>query len=619
MGNQLVNIRDQKFVIFEQLKIDNVFKNSKFSEYSIEVMEMVLNEAEKMAIEVILPTHKIGDREGCTFKNGQVYVPDSYHNAYRTFSEAGWASACAPPHAGGQGMPMTLHKACCELFGAANYPFCLYHWAYAGAATIINIHGTENQKQKFMYKMFAGEWGGTQCMTEPNAGTDAGAIRTTARRLEDGNYSITGTKIFISEGDHNFTSNIVHTVLARVKGDPPGTKGLSMFLVPKYRVNEDGSIGETNDVKTLRIEEKMGFHANATCMLSFGEDGKCIGELLGEERAGMKIMFQFINEERLYAGIHGLSQASASYEHSVQYSKERIQGSLVSKKRQIEAPTVAIIEHPDIRRMLMHMKAHVEGIRALNYFTAFGIDKIVISEEENKRQKWQGLVDLLIPICKAYSSDKAVEICSMAMDVHGGYGYCKDFPVEQYLRDAKIACIYEGTNGIQAFDLVWRKLDQNDGKSLSTLYEFIMNTLGDLKEEELQVYIDFLEEACNFTIELSKQMRTWKKGPDYLIPVLYAKPYLTILGDLIVGWLLMDGAGIAHKQLRKIYSESDFGVSNQSQSELAKQNNEVAFYQGKIASAKYFAINVLATIKARCELILIEDQTPLEVSVECFG
>ena len=285
MSNLLVNTRDQQFVLYEHLGVENLFKSGKYADYSKETVDMMLTEAEKMALEVILPTYVDGDREGCTFADGKVSVPKSFHEAYRKFVEAGWQCSMKDPEVGGQGMPVSVSTACFELFQAANYPFIMYPMLTCGAASLIECYGTEEQKNKYMYRMFSGEWAGTMCLTEPSAGTDVGALKTRAKRLPDGTYSITGTKIFISGGDHDLCPNIIHPVLARIEGDPPGTRGISIFLVPKYRVNDDGSLGEFNDVRTGNIEHKMGIKGSATCTLNFGDEGKCIGELLGKEQS----------------------------------------------------------------------------------------------------------------------------------------------------------------------------------------------------------------------------------------------------------------------------------------------------------------------------------------------
>ena len=310
--------------------------------------------------------------------------------------------------------------------GAANYAFFMYANLTHGAAALIENFGTEEQKNKYMYKMFSGEWGGTMCLTEPGAGSDVGALKTSAKRLPDGKYLITGTKCFISSGDHDLTPNIVHPVLARIEGDPPGTKGISIFIVPKYRVNDDGSIGESNDVVTGGIEHKMGIKGSATATLNFGENGSCIGELLGNERDGIKIMFQMMNEARLNVGMQGLELASASYEHAVSYAKERIQSASILAGKGSEP--VTIINHPDIRRKLMYMKSHVEGLRALSYFVAYCMDNFKVAETPEEKEKWDGYLNLLIPVVKAYSTDKGFLVCSMGMDVYGGYGFCSEYP-----------------------------------------------------------------------------------------------------------------------------------------------------------------------------------------------
>ena len=311
MGNLLVNMRDQQFVLFEQLNMEKIFASEKYGDYTKEDISMIIDEAEKMAVNEIFPTLKEGE-EGCQLKDGQVYVPKCFHEPWKKFTEAGWISPMDPPDVGGQGLPHTAGWALQELMASANYAFGMYGGLTHGAANMINHYGTEEQKNKYMYKMFTGEWAGTMCLTEPGAGSDVGALKTTAKRLPDGKFLITGTKCFISAGDHDLTPNIVHPVLARIEGDPAGTRGISIFIVPKYRVNDDGSIGEPNDVKTGGVEHKMGIKGNATCTLNFGEDGKCIGELLGPERAGIRIMFMMMNEARLGIGYQGPCMASAA-------------------------------------------------------------------------------------------------------------------------------------------------------------------------------------------------------------------------------------------------------------------------------------------------------------------
>jgi alkylation response protein AidB-like acyl-CoA dehydrogenase len=619
MSNLLVNTRDQQFILFEQLGVENLFKSSKYADYSKETVDMMLTEAEKMALEVILPTYVDGDREGCTFKDGKDSAPKSFHRAFKKFAEAGWQCCTKDPEVGGQGMPISVSTACFELFQAANYPFIMYPMLTTGAAGLIEHFGTEELKNKYMYKMFACEWAGTMCLTEPSAGSDVGALKTTAKRLPDGTYSITGTKIFISGGDHDLCPNIIHPVLARIEGDPAGTRGISIFIVPKYRVNDDGSLGEFNDVCTGNIEHKMGIKGSATCTLNFGDEGKCIGELLGKEREGMKVMFQLMNEARLEVGVQALGVATAAYEHAVAYAKERVQGVAIWDMKNPDAKPVPIIQHPDIRRTLLWMKSHVEGIRVLLYYTAYCFDMAVVSENKMEKAKWQGLAELLIPICKAYSSDKAMLVCSKAMDVYGGYGFCSEYPVEQYLRDCKITTIYEGTNGIQALDLVGRKLAQRRGEFMMSLYSEVYSIITRSKGfEDLSIPCNYLEEALKAVTDLTTHFYRLSRGASFLIPVLNASPYLELFGDVAVGSLLMQGATIANEKLNAIYTEKGAKGSRAKQRALIHENKNVAFYNGKIAAARFFALNILSTVKARCEAIKVGDRTPIEMAEEVF-
>ena len=617
MSNLLVNARDQYFILFEQLVMEKLFETETYKDFTKEDALMILSEAEKMALNVLLPTYVEADREGCTFKDGNVYVPKCYHDAYKKYIEGGWMIANESPDVGGQGIPIALYEATHETCNAANVSFLMLPGLTHGAAKLIEEYGTEEQKKKYMEKMYAGIWGGTMCLTEPGAGSDVGALKTTAKRLPDGTFSITGTKSFISFGDQDITENIIHPVLARIEGDPPGTSGISIFIVPKFHVNDDGSVGELNDVHTGNIEHKMGIHGSSTCTLNFGDDGKCVGELLGNEREGMKIMFLMMNEARLSVGLQGLSLSSVALEHAVSYAKDRIQMALVWEKRLPDAKAVPIIQHPDVRRDLLWMKSHVEGMRALNYFTAYCMDMAKAYPAE--RDKWQGFVELLTPVCKAYSSDKGMEVCSKAIDVYGGYGYCQEYPVEQYLRDCKIATVYEGTNGIQCLDLVGRKLAQNKGMNIMNMFGEIAATIAKAKGiEELKSYALKLEEAYNALVDLTMAFAQYGKSSGFIIPLLYASSYLDIFADVLLGHFLMQAATISVEKLKEIYEKNGAGESKARQRALVRENEDVAFYNGKIASAKFFAVEILCTVKARCEAIKSEEKVAFEMAEESF-
>ncbi|MGD0274875.1 MAG: acyl-CoA dehydrogenase [Syntrophales bacterium] len=617
MGNSLVNLRDQQFVMFEQLDMEKLFGTEAFSDYSKDSVLMVQNEAEKIAVNVILPTYDKGDKEGCQLKDGKVHVPAIFKDAYKKYCEAGWVCPMRSADVGGQNMPFTLSNVCSEMFAAANFAFIMYPGLTNGAAGLIEHFGTEEQKTKYMHKMYAGEWGGTMCLTEPGAGSDVGALKTTAKRLPDGKFLITGTKCFISSGDHDLVPNIVHPVLARIEGDPPGTGGISIFIVPKVKVNADGTLGGSNDVTTGNVEHKMGIKGNATCTLNFGDEGKCIGELLGKEREGMRIMFYMMNEARLEVGMQALGHATAAYEHAVQYAKERFQSPPVWEMKNPDAKAVTIIKHPDVRRDLLWMKAMVEGIRGLNLFTSYCIDAVRAFPQE--KAKWQGLVELLTPVCKAYSSDRAMEVCSKALDVYGGYGYCQEYPVEQYMRDCKIACIYEGTNGIQSLDLVGRKLGMNKGMNVMTIVGEFNGTVTRAKAiPELTKYAAKLEEAVNALIDLTMTFAGLGKSSSFMIPILNASSYLELFGDVLIGHFLLQAACIATDKLNAIYVEKSADTKGK-QRGLVHDNKDVAFYQGKISSAKFFAVEILSSVKAKCEAIKMADKTVIEMADESFA
>jgi alkylation response protein AidB-like acyl-CoA dehydrogenase len=617
MSNLLVNARDQYFVLFEQMGIEKLFETEKYKDFSKDDALMILSEAEKMALNVLLPTYVDADREGCTFKDGNVYVPKCYHEAFKKYIEGGWMVASESPDVGGQGMPVALYEATQETCSAANVSFIMLPGLTHGAAKLIEEYGTEEQKKKYMEKMYAGIWGGTMCLTEPGAGSDVGASKATAKRLPDGTFSITGTKSFISFGDHNVTENIIHPVLARIEGDPPGTEGISIFIVPKFRVNDDGSIGGSNDVHTGNIEHKMGIHGSPTCTLNFGDDGKCVGELLGNEREGMRIMFLMMNEARLEVGMQGLTLSSVALEHAISYAKDRIQSALVWEKKLPNAKAVPIIQHPDVRRDLLWMKAYVEGMRALLYFTAYCMDMAKAFPDE--RSKWHGFVELLTPVCKAYASDKGMEVCSKAIDVYGGYGYCQEYPVEQYLRDCKIATVYEGTNGIQSLDLVGRKLAQNKGMNIMNMFGEIAATIAMTKNvEELKAYALKLEEAYNALVDLTMAFAQYGKSSSFILPLLNASSYLEIFGDVLMGHFLLQAAAISAEKLKTIYENSGAAGSKAKQRALVHTDADVAFYTGKIASAKFFVVEILCTVKSRCEAIKLEEKTAFEIADESF-
>jgi len=620
MSNFVVDERDQKFVLYEQLELEKLTGYSRYADFSKDIFEMVVEEARKFTVDVLEPTVEQGEKESCTLKDGSVIVPECFKEPYRIFCEGGWMSMIHDPEDGGQGMPITLGTATREYFNV-NFGFLSYTGLTEGAAHLISKYGTEEQKNKYMHKMFSGEWGGSMVLTEPGAGTDVGALKTTAKKNPDGSYSITGTKMFITGGDQNLVENIVHPVLARIEGAPAGTKGISIFLVPKYLVNDDGSLGERNDWNVTNLEKKMGIKASATCVMNFGDNGKCYAELLGEEGQGMKVMFVLMNEARIAVGIQGLTAASRAYLYSVKYAKERLQGADLANFRNPDAPRVPIINHPDVRRMLLWMKSHTEAVRALIYYTSWCADMVLAVEDPEEKEKWGGILEILTPIVKAFGSDIGFKVADQGIMVHGGYGYTTDYPVEQILRDVKIAAIYEGTNGIQSLDLVGRKIGQKKGKNFTSLlgemYSFIAENEGDEKMKDL---VAKLKDGVNVLAEMGAFFAKCGKEGKFLVPVGNAYPFLNLMATVLSSWMLVWQASIASTKLDTLAKEKGADPSDWVKwAEFLKDNTDAAYYSGKIAAAKYFVNNVLPEADAIATAIKTEDLTIMEIAEESFA
>ncbi|MCP4689448.1 MAG: acyl-CoA dehydrogenase, partial [Desulfobacterales bacterium] len=472
-----------------------------------------------------------------------------------------------------------------------------------GAGKLVEEFGTDKQKELCLKKMYTGEYTGTMLLTEPEAGSDVGALTTTAKKNDDGTYSITGAKIFISSGEHDLTENIIHPVLARVEGAPTGTKGISLFLVPKIWVNDDGSLGEFNDVVCTGIEEKLGIHANATCSLTLGGKGQCRGTLLGEENHGMRAMFVMMNEARLLVGQQGFSCASAAYMNAVNYARERVQGRNLLKAFEKDAPGVPIIQHPDVRRQLMIMKSYIEGMRSLIFYTGWCEDQIAILDDEDEKVKLQGIIDVLIPIVKGYITDKAFDVCSHGVQVYGGYGYIKEYPMEQLLRDCRITMIYEGTNGIQAMDLLGRKLGLNKGAAIMNLMAEIQTVIAEAKGTAgLEKFAEGLEAALNKLAEVAMHMGQSAMSPKVLSAFAVAHPFMEAAGDVIMAWMLLWRATIASKKLEK-----------------GAKKKDKAFYEGQVKSADFFINMTLPVTLGKMNAIMGMTDAAIEISEDSFG
>jgi len=586
MAQSIADRRDQDFVLHEMLSASDLAEHELFEDFNKKTMDMVVSEARNLAVKELLTTNKEGDEEGCSLINGEVTVPESFHKAYKLYCEGEWLAMCDDPDFGGQGMPRALATAAGELFVGANCAFQMYPGLTHGAGKLVEAFGTEAQKQTYLKNMFTGKWAGTMCLTEPEAGSDVGNLSTTAKRNEDGTFTITGNKIFISGGDQNITENIIHPVLARIEGAPAGTKGISLFLVPKYRVNADGSIGAHNDVVCTGLEKKMGIHGNSTASLAFGSKDNCIGELLGEENKGMKAMFVMMNEARLGVGLQGFGFATASYINAVNYAKERIQGADLMKIFEKDSKPVAIINHPDVKRQLMSMKAYVDGMRALLYYTALCFDKLQVAKTEEERDKYDGLIEFLTPIVKSYCTDRSFEVCVQGVQVYGGYGFIQEYPQEQLLRDCKITSIYEGTNGIQSMDLLGRKLGLKKGKPFMDLLGEMNTTIAAAKEiEGLDKMAAQVELAVNKLGEVAMHMGMTAMSEKVLDAFAMAHPFLDVTGDVVIAWLELWRAVVAAPKISKA------------------KKKDVAFYQGQVKTAEYFITWMLPAAMGKMEAL----------------
>ncbi len=603
MAQVIADRRDVDFVLHEQLHVEDLSKHEKFAEFNKKTIDLVVSEARNLALKEILPTQVIGDHEAVHFENGKVTVPEAFKKVYQLYKEGDWVALAESVEWGGQGMPKTLALAASDYFAGANLAFMIYPGLTHGAGRLIETFGTDKQKKLYLKKMYTGEWGGTMLLTEPEAGSDVGALTTAAVKNEDGTYAITGNKIFISAGEHDLTENIIHPVLARIEGAPAGTKGISLFVVPKIWVNDDGSLGDYNDVVCTGVEEKMGIHGNATCSIALGGNGKCRGTLLGEENKGMRAMFQMMNEARLLVGLQGFCCASSAYLYALDYARQRVQGKPLLKIMDDDAASVPIIEHPDVRRQLMTMKVYVEGMRSLIYYIGMCSDKKEISSDTEEQSKYQGIIDLLIPISKGYVTDKAFELCSQGLQVYGGYGYIKDYPMEQLLRDCRITMIYEGTNGIQAMDLLGRKLGMNQGKPIMDLMGEIQKTLAEAKSiSALEVYATEVENALNKLGEVALHMGKTAMSSQVLHAFAFAHPFMEVCGDVIISWMLLWRATVAARALEK-----------------GAKKKDAAFYEGQIKSIEFFTQSILPITHGKMQAILKTNGAAIEISDASFG
>ena len=565
-------LKDIRFTLNQICDLEGILKLPDFAEHDGDTINAVLDEAGRLAAGVLAPLNRQGDEQGATLANGVVTTPDGFRDAYAAYRDGGWNGIQFDPQYGGMGLPLSIANACAELWNSANMGFALCPMLTQGAIDAVGVHGSDELKETYLEKLVTGHWSGTMNLTEPQAGSDVGALRSRAEPAGDGTWRIKGQKIFITYGEHDFTENIVHLVLARTPGSPEGTRGISLFVVPKFLVNPDGSLGQRNDLRCINLEEKLGIHASPTAVMSFGDNEGAVGYLLGEENKGMRCMFTMMNAARLGVGVEGMAIAEGAYQHAVAYALERRQGKAIGAT---DPGPSAIVEHADVRRMLMTMKAQIDAMRALCYVNGQALD-LSRHHDDDEQRAWYGqLAELLTPLSKAWCTDLGCEVASLGVQIHGGMGFIEETGAAQYYRDARIAPIYEGTNGIQALDLVTRKLTMAGGEVVRRYTAEMRSLDGALSNggevfaktrANLTAALDSLEEASGWLVDAM--------AADPNAAAAGATPYLRMFGLTVGGYLIAKG-GLAAAAL------------------AAQPGADVPFLAGRVATARFYGEQLL--------------------------
>ena len=590
-----VNPKDIFFILKEQLHYGALCKLERYRDLNEKTLDLLVTEAMRFAKGVVAPLQELGEKEGVKFEKGKVRCPPDLKKAFRQYGREGWTAAARDPEYGGQGFPHMMRIVINDLMYGACQSFNMAPSLTHGAAHLIESFAAEELKKRFVPRMFDGSWSGTMCLTEPEAGSNLAEIQTTASPKGE-HYAISGLKIFISWGDHDLTENIIHLVLARVEGAPAGVKGISLFIVPKYRLNPDGSLGGSNHVVCSGIEKKLGLHASPTCTLNFGSGGETIGYLCGKENQGLNHMFQMMNAARINTGVSGMALAGSAYLNALDYTRQRVQGRDAAGRK---PGSVAIIEHPDVRRMLLDMKALVDGMRSMIYSGAYWSDLALEMPQGEERRHFQNLVEFITPIIKAYCSDMGFKVCETAIQCLGGYGYCKDYPLEQYLRDVKILSLYEGTNGIQSLDLMGRKMLMDDGapfKAFKAEIETFCRRLQD--HASLGVAIGLLARTGESLFKAAGEMVV-RRVEDPLQWASYTYPALMSFAETVMAWRLLDMAAVALECARREGKTNDY-------------------YRGKVLQATYFTETTLPHTLARTETCLRQGREIMDMPSRAF-
>ena len=586
-------VKDIKFILQNVLKIHDSDIPG-YDELDDEYLNAILEEASKISSEVLAPLNAIGDKHGCSFENGIVYTPPGFKEAFNQLKDGGWTGIDCDIKFGGQGLPYLISIAVGEMFASANMALGMYHGLTHGAYSAIYSHGSEEQKEKYLPNLVNCKWTGTMNLTEPHCGTDLGMMRTKASRKPDGTFQISGQKIFISAGDHDLAENIIHLVLAKIPNGPDGVKGISLFIVPKFLVNEDGSLGERNQVSVGKIEQKMGIHGNATCVMNYDE---ATGYLVGEEHKGMRAMFTMMNEARLGVGLQGLSQAELAYQNALAYAKDRLQGRDITGVKNPDELADPIIVHPDVRRNLMDQKCFSEGSRALILWGASIIDKA----NRDTDTEAEGLIGLLTPVIKGFLTDKGFDMTIQAQQIYGGHGYIEEWGMSQFARDARIAMIYEGANGIQALDLVGRKLPQNQGKNMMAFFTILKTYLTENQNKSDEFDKIFLEPMKSATDDLEGAVLYFMdkgiKNPNEALAGSY--DFMHLFGYVCLGLMWCKIAQASHEAINLSSDHDDF-------------------HQSKISTGQYFMERQLPFTRLHLARIRAGSSTVMKLSASNF-
>jgi len=592
-------VADFRFLLNEVVGFDRVAGLPAFESATPDLVDAILEEGGKFASGVLAPLNTVGDREGSVLENGVVRTPTGWKEAYAQFVEAGWGSLPFEPDYGGQGMPWTVQFAAQEMWQAANLSFGLCPLLTQGAVDLLTEHGSAEQKATYLPKLIAGTWTGTMNLTEPQAGSDLAAVRTKAVRAEDGTYRISGQKIFITYGEHDMAENIVHLVLARLPDAPAGVKGISLFIVPKFLVKEDGSLGDRNDARAASLEHKLGIKASPTCVMAFGDHEGAIGTLVGQENRGLEYMFTMMNNARLGVGIQGIALAERAYQQARDYARTRVQSKDVADAR---GPAVSIIHHPDVRRMLLEMRAKTEAARALALYAGTQLDIARSHEDVDVRREAQARIDLVTPIVKAWCTDIGCEVTSLGVQVHGGMGFIEETGAAQHFRDARITPIYEGTNGIQANDLVFRKVGRDGGVAANAFIAEIRATLADLESvsgDDMQAIRTNLSTALATLDQATEWVVRVQQEGNARAAAAGAVNYLRLWGTVAGGWMMAKAAAKAMESLRQ-------------------PGSNAPFLEAKLVTARFYAEQILPSTQGLLVPILSAQRTVMALGEEQF-